>query len=160
MSENIIKKKPGWYRYTEPHGPMLPTAPEREIKKVSQVNIAVVYGDLVLNTIVPEIPVGYTLNDVCITREFDTSPADYNEVRIVAYVNKRDSYVNEDYDKQYAVYEKNMIKYHDDLKVHKEDLRRWKLWVRQEEVKEKKTQLQHAINVLKKCGKKVTIEDA
>jgi hypothetical protein len=153
MSE--IKKRPGWNNYSKPFAPMAPRKPEKENKSSDYRLINSFSDDSSYRLGDMTLPTGVKLEDVVVT--YDDEP-DYEGgasggCTVRFSVETETVTPNAHYESQLKKYEKDYEKYKEEKKSHKKEVEEWKAWVKQEEIKYLKHQIENAQALLKKHGK-------
>ena len=139
-----IKKRKGWWKHSKPSAPRKPTAPPKTItERVSHKYLGskelydstcfklsdLLNGNVPLETIYLEFKKA---------DNYDDEPS----LEIYSIVEQEKG--NPNYNKQIKAYEKALAKYQEDYKAYKQEVKEWKLWVKQEEVKEFQIRLEEA----------------
>jgi hypothetical protein len=155
-STKPIKAKKGWTIFMAPQAPVPPIAPLEFLSDI--INILVKknmnYGNIKLSELeLPAMTNGMSLSDVEINveTEFPYHKDEVGGTTLTFYLSKLIS--NPNYHAQYTRYSVAMKKYELELSRHKQNLKQWKVWKKQEEQDQLETQLKRAKNFLKKNGR-------
>ena len=153
MTEKIKAKK-GWYVGWEPRAPYEPRRPEEfyETEEFTELSVHDVANDPCghkctrLSDI--RLPEGVKSEDVVI-KYFDADGD--NGYKFGTVVTKRHRHPN--YKQDLARYEKDIKAYEVAVERHKEDVKLWKLWVKQDRAAYVERQIKNAEAVLRKHGR-------
>ena len=152
MSETEVKKRRGWDRVIKPRPPTKPKEPLKTIT-VLKVNKYILDKALYegasfnLKDIIPkDIP----LETICFDFKIEYGDK-YNSDEYVLEIYSRveEQQENPNYDKQFKAYQKNLAIYKQNFKAHREEMKEYKLWLKQEEMKELQARLEQAREFIK-----------
>jgi len=146
-----IKKRPGWIKSLRPFLGSAPKEPQTNVELVTEIELENIgnYSRCDLNSL--KLPPGKTLADVSITIDA-YGPSDNISAECRFLVTEIRTIDNPHYECEMKRYKKEFIDYQIKKTNYENEVKEWKLWVKQEKEEFQLKQIENAKKVLKDAG--------